>query len=72
MIPILHDEHRGIAHDVEIFEIVEVALVAAHIEPRVVVLLYIFLPAVNVRGVGDGIDIEIALADGLQRVIDLA
>ena len=61
----VEDEHRGIAHlvDVEILQIVEVALVAADIQPRIVVLLHVLFPTVDVGVVGDGIDIEVALAD---------
>ena len=74
MIFVVHDEHGRVAHlvDVEILEVVEVALVATHLQPRIVVLLHVLLPAVDVGIVGDGIDVEVALADGLERVIDLA
>ena len=74
IVPIVDDEHGRVSAfvDVVCFEIVHVALVAAHVDPRVVVLFHIFFPAIEVGIVGDGIDVEVAGSLQFEGVVEFA
>ena len=67
----VEDEHGGVAALVYVVgvKVIDVGLVAADINPRVIVLSHVLLPAVNIGIVGHGIDVEIAFPDVFQRIV---